>query len=460
MAVSVPMPVPRARRARFDSFPAAEVLMHILQLSDFYRPVIGGLERHVETLSHELIRLGHTVTVVTLQTDGQPTEETLDGVRVIRIRGWSSGLTALHADAARPFHPTVPDPGAMAVLRRVVGRERPAVVHSHSWLQYSYFPLYHRQRGPAHVVTLHDYGIACAKKTLRHVTARIATSAVGPLPEPSAASLSKPCSGPRLAKCIACAPEQYGALKGAAITTGLRASRILHRRADRYIAISTAVADASRRVLPSHDEIVVIPTMVPNHLPALARSTPRPKFLPPEDGYLMYVGALGRYKGVDVLLEARRRMRNRLPLVLIGTPRVDASRIDDPEVFVARNVPSAQVMASWMRASAAVVPSVWSEPMGQVAIEAMLVGRAVVASDVGGLRDVVEHGSTGLLVPPANPEALAAALDSLLDDPERRQRMGEAGRQHARQFEAAAVAPRVVDVFEDVLLRRASTHLG
>ena len=159
--------------------------MHILELSDFYRPVIGGLERHVETLSRELIRLGHTVTVVTLQTGDHPAEETLDGVHVIRIRGWSGSLTAFHADAARPFHPTVPDPGAMAALRRVVQRERPAVVHSHSWLQYSYFPLHHGQRGPAHVVTLHDYGVACAKKTLQHVTRRLASSADGPLAESS-----------------------------------------------------------------------------------------------------------------------------------------------------------------------------------------------------------------------------------------------------------------------------------
>ncbi|MDX6338405.1 MAG: hypothetical protein QOG05_5745, partial [Streptosporangiaceae bacterium] len=76
--------------------------MHILQLSDFYRPVIGGLERHVETLSRELVRLGHTVTVVTLQTGNDPDEETLDGVHVIRIRGWSGGRAALHADASRP----------------------------------------------------------------------------------------------------------------------------------------------------------------------------------------------------------------------------------------------------------------------------------------------------------------------------------------------------------------------
>ena len=168
----------------------------------------------------------------------------------------------------------------------------------------------------------------------------------------------------------------------------------------------------------------------------------------------MFVGALGLHKGVDVLLEARRRMRNRPPLVLIGTSRADTPRIDDPEVIVARNVPSAQVMASWMRASAAVVPSVWAEPMGQVAIEAMLVGRAVVASDVGGLRDVVAGGATGLLVGPGDPGALAVALDSLLDNPEVRHRMGETGRLRAKQFEVSAVAPRIVEVYEDLLLRR------
>jgi glycosyltransferase involved in cell wall biosynthesis len=414
--------------------------MHVVQLTDFYRPIIGGLERHVETLSGALIRLGHTVTVVTLQTGNHPAEETLDGVRVVRIRGWSGAMTAFHADAARPYHPTVPDPGAMSALRRVIQRERPDVVHSHSWLQYSYFPLHRAHRGPAHVVALHDYGIACAKKTLQRSSA--------------AAGRSGPCSGPRLAKCLTCVPGQYGVLKGAAITTGSRASRVLHGRADSYIANSTVVADGSRHALPDDAEIVVIPAMVPNGLPDLARSTARPAFLPPKDGYLMFVGALGLHKGVDVLLEARRRMRNRPALVLIGTRRADTPRIDDPGVVVARDVPTAQVMASWMRASIAVVPSVWNEPMGLVAVEAMLAGCPVVVSDVGGLRDIAQHGVTGLAVPPSDPGALAAALDSLLDDPQARRRMGDQGRLHARRFEAATLAPRVVEVFEDVLRRR------
>jgi glycosyltransferase involved in cell wall biosynthesis len=410
--------------------------VHVLQLTDLYRPVIGGLERYVETLSGELIRLGHTVTVVTVQPGDLPAEEIINGVRIIRIRGWTQHFGRYYADAAHPFHPTAPDPGMVAELGRVVAREQPAVVHSHGWLQYSYFPLYRRRQGPAHVVSLHDYGLACARKTL--------------MP----AGQANQCPGPRLVRCLACAPEQYGVIKGTAITTALRASRSLHRRADYYTATSTAVVDGSRPALPARAPITVVRTMVPNDTAALAQATPRPAFLPTDDGYLMFAGALGPHKGLDVLLEARRRMRHRRPLMLIGTPRHDTPPIGDPDVAVVHNVPSPQVMASWARASLAVVPSVWQEPLGLVAVEAMLAGCPVVASDVGGLRDVVQHGSTGLVVPPGDPGALAETLDGLLDNPELRRRMGEAGRVHARRYEAAAVTPEIVGIFEAALLSR------
>lgn len=414
-----------------------QVLVHILQLTDFYRPVIGGLEKHVESLSMELQSLGHTAVVVTLQADGLPAEETIDGVRVIRVKSWSQNLRRCYADLTRPFHPTAPDQGAVSALRAVIEREKPDVVHSHSWIQYSFFPLYRPRTGPAHVVTLHDYGLSCARKTLQR------------------SGQVEQCAGPRLTRCLSCAPQQYGIFKGTMTATALRASRFLHDRADHYIAVSHAVAEGSRPGLPSNRKLTVVPTMVPNDLPGVAASTPRPDFLPPEDGYLMFVGALGGHKGVDVLLEAKRRMRHQVPLVLIGTPQVDTPPIADQAITVVTNVPNAQVMASWARASVAVIPSVWHEPMGQVAVEAMLAGRPVVASDVGGLRDVVEHGRTGLRVPPGNPAALAAALDRLLDDPGLRHAMGEVGRERARRFEVAQVAPRVVEVFAEALLDRA-----
>jgi glycosyltransferase involved in cell wall biosynthesis len=408
--------------------------MHIVQLTDFYRPTIGGLERHVETLSRELLRLGHTVTVVTLKIGDRPADEVVDGVRIRRVQGWSSALTPFYADANRPFHPTAPDPGLVRQLRRIVASERPDVVHSHSWIQYSYFPLHRSGSGPAHIVTLHDYGLSCVTKNYQHE--------------------GKSCDGPALAKCVSCAGEQYGPVKSVILTTGLRASRALHGRADGYVAISRAVADAARHALPAGAELTVIPSMVPNGMDLLAEREPRPDFLPADDGYLLFVGALGRHKGVDVLLEAHRRMRHRVPLVLIGAPTGDAVDFSGDDVVVARNQPNPVVMASWHRASIGVVPSAWEEPLGQVAVEAMLAGRPVVASDVGGLKDIVEHEVSGLLIPPRDPGVLAEALDRLLDDPERRSRMGAAGRDRARAFEVNAVAPRLVDLFVRTLQKR------
>ncbi|MFD8396412.1 glycosyltransferase family 4 protein [Streptomyces sp. NPDC059680] len=410
--------------------------MRVLELTDFYRPTIGGLERHVETLSKELVRLGHEVTVITLQTGDLPAEEMMEGVRVLRIESWSSRASGLYGDPSRPFHPPVPDPGALAAVRAALRVFRPDIVHNHSWLQYSYFPLHRAARGgPGHVVTLHDYGLTCAKKTFQLGT-------------------NESCAGPDLRACVRCAAAESGPLKGTALALGLRASRALHARADSYVAISHALADAARLVLPPRTVIDIIPSMVPNGLAELAAVTPRPAFLPDGDGYLLFVGALGPHKGVDVLLEAHRRMRHRARLVLIGTPRPDMPDIRGRDVVVVSDVPSAQVMSAWQHASIAVVPSVWQEPMGQVAVEAMTLGRPVVASDVGGLRDVVRHGVTGLRVPPSEPGALAAALDCLLDAPALRGRMGAAGRVWAEHFTASSVVPQLALLFERVLCAR------
>lgn len=410
--------------------------MRIMQLTDFYHPLIGGVESYVATLSKELIRLGHTALVVTIQPGGQPDEETIDGVRVIRIKSLSQNLSRFYSDTSRPFHPPAPDPGAVAALHRIVRREQPDVVHSHSWLNYSFFPLYNGKKGPAHVVTLHDYGMTCARKTLIR------------------SGRTEQCSGPGLGRCLSCAPEQYGLLKGSVITMSLRASRSLGHRADRYLTVSQAAADGSRAALPVGAEVIPHPPMVPDDLLQIAQEVPRPEFLPVGDGFLMFAGALSPHKGIDILLAAYRKMRNKRPLVLLGMPRHDTPPIDDPDITLIHNVPHPQVMASWIRASVAVVPSVWHEALGLVAVEAMTAGSPVVASDVGGLREVVHHGATGLLVPPGDADALARALDELLDDPDILKRMGAAASERSRQFGARNAVPRIVEIYEDAVRGR------
>jgi len=93
-----------------------------------------------------------------------------------------------------------------------------------------------------------------------------------------------------------------------------------------------------------------------------------------------------------------------------------------------------------------------SEGFPNTLVEAMAAGRPVVATDVGGVRDAVRHDENGLVVPARNPEALAAAIDALLADPERGQTMGARGRERARsEFSADAVIGRLERLYEQLL---------
>jgi glycosyltransferase involved in cell wall biosynthesis len=89
-----------------------------------------------------------------------------------------------------------------------------------------------------------------------------------------------------------------------------------------------------------------------------------------------------------------------------------------------------------------------------VAIEAMISGKAVVASQSGGLCDIVVDGETGVLVPPGEPGALRAALTRLLEDRRSCERMGEAGRIRVQQFQASAVIPRIEAAYQRALEKR------
>ena len=94
----------------------------------------------------------------------------------------------------------------------------------------------------------------------------------------------------------------------------------------------------------------------------------------------------------------------------------------------------------------------WTEGLPVVLLEAMAHARPVVATPVGGTPELVVDGETGLLVPPRDPEALAAALRRLLEDPDLACRLGEAGRARvAERFTAAEQTRRILELYDDVV---------
>jgi glycosyltransferase involved in cell wall biosynthesis len=144
-------------------------------------------------------------------------------------------------------------------------------------------------------------------------------------------------------------------------------------------------------------------------------------------------------------------MRHRVPLVMIGTPAPGTPKPAAADAVVVTDVPHAEVMASWARCAVAVVPSIWPEPSATTVFEAMSCGRPIVCSDIGGLPEVVEHGVSGLIVPPGEPDALSRALDRLIGDPALRRRLGAEARARFGDFTASAVCERIERTYREVL---------
>jgi glycosyltransferase involved in cell wall biosynthesis len=261
--------------------------------------------------------------------------------------------------------------------------------------------------------------------------------------------LGRPCTGPKPGKCIVCAARHYGALKGPEIAIANFATRNWVRSAvDMYLPVSHAVADAvglPRLGLP-YD-------VVPNFTRALPNSPPTAEAAHllsqlPDGEFLLYVGDVSHEKGVDVLLRVHRSLPNPPPLVTIGRqllPRANGGRA---HVLSFDLWPHAAVLQAMRRSMMVIVPSVWPEPFGLVALEAMAAGRPVIASGTGGLVDVVSDGETGFLLPPGNEQSLRNAICRLHDDPALRERMGAAAIARAATFSADEIVPRVERIYE------------
>jgi glycosyltransferase involved in cell wall biosynthesis len=172
---------------------------------------------------------------------------------------------------------------------------------------------------------------------------------------------------------------------------------------------------------------------------------------------ILFFGEWRKVKGLPVLMEAFDRLASRRPgacLTIAGAPapgdadpdavRAWARRHGDRVRVVDRYVPIDDVRALFAAARVVVAPYLVAYQSGVVAL-AMTMGRAVVASDVGDLGRAVVHGSTGLLVPAGDAEALASALERLLADAGEATRMGAAGRARALEESSGEVVAEAVE---------------
>lgn len=403
--------------------------MRILFITDFYPPSLGGTQQYVRNLGIALAARGHDVAVATLADAGLPSYEEDSGIRVYRVSGTLQ--RSQRSFKERTYAPPVPDPELVRAIRDIVRRERPTVVHTHSWMGRSFLPLKHWSKAKL-VVTLHEYSHRCANWMLMRD---------GEL-----------CSGPGPMKCLPCASRNYNSpAKGTAVALGNFAMMPTERAlVDMYIPVSAAVAIGTGLTNGRHP-YRVIPNFIPDNVGELRDDSPEYRSQLPEGGYLLFVGSLTHQKGIDTLFEAYAGLIGAPPLVLIGYTLPKTPTNFPPNAVVLKNWPHEAVMTAWHHCTAGIVPSIWPDPCPSVAMEAMAAGKPVIASRIGGLPDIVADGETGILFTPRDADALRAAMARVLDDPALAARMGAAGQERIKAFYASTVVSRIESLYHELV---------
>jgi glycosyltransferase involved in cell wall biosynthesis len=268
-----------------------------------------------------------------------------------------------------------------------------------------------------------------------------------------AATIGRACRVP-----VVIAQEQTWSYEGQPLRRWIDGN-VIGRFAHAFVAVSTA--DRARMTaiegVPEEKTIFIPNAYVPR--PSAPGGDLRAEL--GLDGDVPLVGTVCVHrvqKALDVLLEAFAALVKRFPEVHLAlggrgpeTPRLEAlvaqNRLADRVHFIGRRAD----VDSVLRALDVAVMSSDYEGTPLFGLECMANGTPLVATDVGGLRDIIEPGETGLLVPPRDPEALATAMEALLRDPERRQRISARARDSLEEFTIERAAERFAALYERLL---------
>jgi rhamnosyl/mannosyltransferase len=363
----------------------------VLHLGKFYPPHMGGIETHLQALCGQL-RDAVDLRVVVANEDNRRLEDTVEGVRVLRVPTpltlASSPLCpamvgAINESDARIVHIHLPNP--TAVLAYLASRHRGRLV-----VTYHSDTVKQKVLGPMFAPFLH--------RALRRSSAIIATS-----------------------------PDYR------------RTSPVLARYLDRCEVIPYGI-DVQQFEQADPAEVAQI----------------RARY---GDRLILSVGRLVYYKGFEYLIRAMREVRGKLIIIGNGPLGPKLQQLINElglgeKVVLAGEIQNTDVIPYYHASDVFALASIArSEAFGIVQIEAMAAGIPVVNTSLdSGVPFVSLHGQTGLTVPPQDPEALAAAINRLMDDAKLRARYGEAARLRARQeFSLQTMTDRVAGLYSALL---------
>lgn len=387
----------------------------ILMLCWEYPPyIVGGLSRHVKGIAVELAKLGHVVHVVTAGKDDLPAEEKMEGVWVHRVKPLN--------DYTDQFLSYIGGLNVAIVYKaeKLAEKVNFSIIHAHDWLV-----------GAAAIVIKENFSIPLL--TTIHAT-------------------------------------EYGRNNG--IYTNMQ--QFIHQKEDQLIAGSDQLIVCSDFMKEEVTSVFSLSnqkiTVIANGIDEQAIDTTPIQMFPSLIGK-KFVFSLGRIvpeKGFETLIQAasmaKEKQKNiffviggKGPMLESYRQKIAAQNLEDHIVFIGY-LNDEQRNALIQKSEISVFPSLY-EPFGIVALESMVLGKPTIVSNTGGLKGLVKHLKTGLLMVPGDPESLLSQIDFLMENPDLAKEIGERGMRFVKSlYSWKRIAAETVVVMEDVLYSFKKTH--
>jgi glycosyltransferase involved in cell wall biosynthesis len=378
--------------------------MRILQVTPFYPPHIGGIEYHVEALSRKLVEAGHEVTVYTSNVPKTRKHEVVDGVEVYRFKC--------------PFAP-LNNPIMPGLFFKLLRSSKFDIVHTHGHFHMSSNMVAFSTllTGRPFVLTTHGailgyHGWKRAIEVVFNKTLGVFT---------------------------------------------LRAAR-------KVVALTATQAEMMKDLGADPRKTVVIPIWIEmDQLKPLGDAQSfRNAYSLGDRRIVLFAGRLLPIKGLEYLIEARKFTRTSPVIVIVGDEahgypgtrqalqeKVKMLGLDEQVMFLG-SFSREKLAAAYKAADLVVLPSL-AEGLPLVLLEAMSLGKCVIATRVPGNIDVVKDGWNGVLVEPKNPRELAEKIDLLLTDSALREKLGAQARRDIEQnYSSQAVLDKILELYHEV----------
>lgn len=395
--------------------------MKICFISRFYKPhVRGGAEIYVGRIAENLVERGHEVIVITPAPGKENYIDHINNVRVYRIFPFNLS-TAYDARELTLFRKLIYhlldtfNLDAYIKIKNILKKERPDLVHINNYkgLSASVFKAVKDLKIPL-VFTAHDFCPVCVRTNLLNSKGNI-------------------CKNPRfickiykrLQKAsingkpdLCTAPSQF-------LIDELRANGFFN---DNMLLLRNPVESLSKRIKKTYDKID-----------------------------FLYVGALSKHKGTDVLIRAFRELENdniRLHIVGRGPDenKLKALHGDDERIIFHGFLEGEELSGMYGKANVTVVPSIWYENSPMVLYESFAHSTPVIGSNIGGIPELVSEGYNGFLFEPGDKDELKGILKRLVEDPSILKEFGKNAYESAKKYTLNEHVDKLEGIYRGLLV--------